>query len=101
ELADLLQIDADRVREMMAWRQETVSLEGLADRKPHALEAALTRDCSPDDDLSVRTLRDDLRGALEKLNARERAVLLLRFGLSDLGPMTLEEVGQRFGVTRE
>jgi RNA polymerase primary sigma factor len=39
--------------------------------------------------------------ALEVLPERERQVIMLRYGLSGLEPLTLEEVGQAFGVTRE
>jgi RNA polymerase primary sigma factor len=38
---------------------------------------------------------------LEELTEREKEVLRLRFGLEDGHPYTLEEVGRRFGVTRE
>ena len=38
---------------------------------------------------------------LEELTEREKEVLRLRFGLEDGHPYTLEEVGKRFGVTRE
>jgi RNA polymerase primary sigma factor len=46
-------------------------------------------------------LRDELESALETLSARERRVLQLRFGLVDGRQQTLDEVGRRFGVTRE
>jgi RNA polymerase primary sigma factor len=50
-------------------------------------------------------LRDDVktrtRLALQSLHHRERRVLELRFGISNTGPQTLEEVGDRLGVSRE
>jgi len=45
--------------------------------------------------------REELVRVLELLSQRERRVLELRFGLGDGHPRTLEEVGERFGVTRE
>jgi RNA polymerase primary sigma factor len=45
--------------------------------------------------------RDDIAGVLATLPHRERKVLELRYGLRGEEPMTLEEVGQAFGVTRE
>jgi RNA polymerase primary sigma factor len=42
-----------------------------------------------------------LRASLERLDAREREVLCLRFGLTSEQPLTLEEVGRRFDLTRE
>lgn len=46
-------------------------------------------------------LRDDLRNAMRILPAMERTVLELRYGMGEEHPLTLEEVGQRLGVTRE
>ncbi len=45
--------------------------------------------------------RDDLRQLLDHLNTREREILSLRFGLTGEQPLTLDEVGRRFNVTRE
>ncbi|HQL02671.1 MAG TPA: sigma-70 family RNA polymerase sigma factor, partial [Synergistales bacterium] len=50
---------------------------------------------------AVQLLREQLEGMLEELTEREKEVLRLRFGLEDGHPYTLEEVGKRFGVTRE
>ena len=45
--------------------------------------------------------RDDLQDLLDYLNPREREILSLRFGLAGDQPLTLDEVGRRFNVTRE
>ena len=45
--------------------------------------------------------KEGVRRALDSLPERERQVLELRYGLSGMEPLTLEEVGQAFGVTRE
>ncbi|MGK2949315.1 MAG: sigma-70 family RNA polymerase sigma factor [Acidimicrobiales bacterium] len=45
--------------------------------------------------------RDDLQDLLDYLNPREREILSLRFGLAGEQPLTLDEVGRRFNVTRE
>ncbi len=55
----------------------------------------------PVDAASRELLRDQIRSALDFLTDREREVLELRFGLRDGKDHTLEEVGKRFGVTRE
>jgi len=50
----------------------------------------------------ARELRDsDVRAVLESLPPRERAVIELRYGLGDVGPLTLEEIGKEVGLTRE
>ena len=46
-------------------------------------------------------LRERLNAVIATLSDRERMVLELRHGLLDHNPLTLEEVGKRFGVTRE
>ena len=45
--------------------------------------------------------RDDVIRVLETLSDRERVILMLRFGMTGEEPLTLEEVGKRFGLTRE
>lgn len=55
----------------------------------------------PEDVVERASLRMVLLGMLEDLDERERKVILLRFGFMDGEAMTLEEVGQHFGVTRE
>ena len=45
--------------------------------------------------------REEVTQALEQLGHRERKVLELRYGLSGGDPMTLEEIGKLFGITRE
>jgi RNA polymerase primary sigma factor len=50
---------------------------------------------------TFRLLQEYLQLALEGLNDREREVLIMRFGLADGRVRTLEEVGERFSVTRE
>jgi hypothetical protein len=46
-------------------------------------------------------MRDELSELLEVLDDRERKIIFKRFGLDDGKPKTLEEVGKKFGVTRE
>src|SRR5271157_4734103 len=48
-----------------------------------------------------KNLRDELSELLEVLDDRERKIIFQRFGLDDGKPKTLEEVGKKFGVTRE
>ena len=51
--------------------------------------------------LRDKNLRDELRDLLKVLDARERTIIFQRFGLDGGKPKTLEEVGKKFGVTRE
>jgi len=55
----------------------------------------------PGRELESRNLIKELRSVLHVLDARERAILSLRFPLSDETPPTLEQIGKKFKVTRE
>ena len=56
---------------------------------------------APDDAVARRLLGAAVLVALEELDAREKDVVRMRFGLDGSEPMTLEQVGAHFGVTRE
>lgn len=104
EIAEQMDMDVDRVREIMKIAQEPVSLETpigeeedshLGDFIPD--EEAL----APADAATFTMLREQLIEALDTLTPREQNVLRLRFGLDDGRARTLEEVGKKFEVTRE
>lgn len=56
---------------------------------------------NPDCSLLYESLRTEIRRALETLTLREADVIRLYFGLVDEQPMTLEEIGETFDLTRE
>ena len=104
EIADELNMPVDRVREIIRISQDPVSLETpigeeedshLGDFIPDELAPA------PAEVASLSLLKEQLDDVLGTLTEREEKVLRLRFGLEDGRPRTLEEVGQRFQVTRE
>src|SRR6188768_3893401 len=55
----------------------------------------------PDEEVEVSLRSQALREALAALSERERQVVVLRYGLTDAEPKTLEEIGRRLGLTRE
>ena len=55
----------------------------------------------PDQIAARKMMKEDLRKTLSGLPDRERRIIELRYGLEGNEPMTLEQVGQVFGVTRE
>ncbi len=55
----------------------------------------------PEEEVEVSLRSQALRAALEALTDRERQVVVLRYGLADSEPKTLEEIGRRLGLTRE
>lgn len=104
EIAAVMEIPTERVREIQKIAQEPVSLETPIGEE----EDSHLGDFIPDEDApapseaaSFILLKEQLEEVLETLTPREEKVLRLRFGLDDGRTRTLEEVGQEFGVTRE
>ena len=104
EVAEQMNMSADKVREIMRVAQEPVSLETPIGEE----EDSHLGDFIPDDDAPVPAeaasqtlLKEQLADVLKTLTPREEKVLRLRFGLEDGRPRTLEEVGKEFNVTRE
>ena len=56
---------------------------------------------SPDTSLMSESLNAEIERALSKLSEQEAEIIKLYFGLGDDQPMTLEEIGDRFNLTRE
>jgi RNA polymerase primary sigma factor len=104
ELADEMQMPADRVRAVLKMAQQPISLQSPVGDSDDANFGDFIEDKaaeSPLDMTSFSLLKDRLGDVLCSLNERERRVLELRFGLGDGNARTLEEVGQQFCVTRE
>ena len=49
----------------------------------------------------MSSLHDDVMQSLSELSDREKQIIMLRFGINGDGPMTLEEIGNIFNITRE
>jgi len=104
EIAAEMGIASDRVEEIQRIAQEPVSLETPIGEEEDSQLGDFLEDKelpSPEEAAAGQLLREQLEGMLEDLTEREKEVLRLRFGLEDGHPYTLEEVGRRFGVTRE
>ena len=104
EIAGEMEIPAERVEEIQRIAQEPVSLETPIGEDEDSQLGDFLEDKdlpSPEEAAASQILREQLEEMLEDLTDREREVLRLRFGLEDGHPHTLEEVGRRFGVTRE
>jgi RNA polymerase primary sigma factor len=103
ELARETQQDEDRVRELLGFVEDPVSLETpVGDGE--SLYGDLIEDVhsvAPDERTALRLRSRELAHALAHLNPRMRRVLALRFGLDGESPQTLEEVGAGLGITRE
>jgi RNA polymerase primary sigma factor len=99
-----MELDADRVREIIKISQEPVSLEMPIGEEEDSNLGDFIEDhkiLAPADAASRKMLKEQMDDVLGTLSDRERQVLAMRFGLDDGRTRTLEEVGKAFGVTRE
>ena len=104
EISEKMELPVERVREIIKISQEPVSLETPIGEE----EDSHLGDFIQDDNVPVPAeaaayilLKEQLMDVIGTLTERERKVLVLRFGLEDGRPRTLEEVGKEFEVTRE
>ncbi|MCX6817098.1 MAG: sigma-70 family RNA polymerase sigma factor [Candidatus Beckwithbacteria bacterium] len=103
ELAVALNTQPKKVENMIAVAQRPLSLETPTDDEESSVLGDFIEDdeISPPDEATADLLREHLSGFLNGLPPREARVLQLRYGLLDGQAYTLEEVGQKMGVTRE
>lgn len=107
EIAVEMGIDVDKVYTIEKIDQATVSLESPVGEEGDDGKSTLgdfiadDKILSPDQEASRRILKDQVGKILDDLSEKERKILELRHGLNDGIQHTLEEVGKKFGVTRE
>lgn len=104
ELAEALNMSEDKVIEIMQIAREPASLEtpiGEEDDSNLGDFVADNNAVTPEGNIESVMLREHIDTLLEDLKDREKQVIVLRFGLLDGHPRTLEEVGKEFNVTRE
>ena len=103
EIAKVMEVDVTKVREIMKVSQEPTSLETPVgdEEDSHLGDFISDPGPTPYDQTSRQLLKEHMEEVLATLSDREKRVLILRFGLEDGRPRTLEEVGAQFGVTRE
>ena len=104
ELADKVDMTPQRVREILRYAQDPLSLDSPVGEEDDSNLGDFIEDPQADAPAEMaarRMLNEAVIAALDDLNDREKQVVRLRFGLEDGQARTLEEVGREFGVTRE
>ena len=106
ELADLLECSNEDVRQSLASNGRHVSMDASlveGDDSSSNMYDLLPNDSlpSPESELVVESLRKDIERSLTTLTSREGDVVRMYFGLSGRYPLTLEEIGLKFDLTRE
>jgi RNA polymerase primary sigma factor len=104
ELAETTQLPVGKVRNLIKFTQEPVSIElpigqnGSGQISDFIVDSGIP---SPPDSVVRASLREKIKQILKNLTEREIKILELRYGLVDGREHTLEEVGEKFNVTRE
>ena len=104
EIAEQMELTPEKVREIQKISQEPVSLETPVGEEEDSHLGDFIEDSEapvPLERASFKLLQEQLESVLHTLSDREKDVIRLRFGLVDGQPRTLEDVGKKFGVTRE
>ena len=104
EVAAVVDLPPERVRDMLRMAQDPLSLDQSVGESDGVSLSDFIADVdseAPAESAARRMLNDTLAETLAELSEREQEVVRMRFGLDDGQPHTLEEVGRHFGVTRE
>ena len=104
EIATELKVTVREVRDILRVAQMPVSLEKPVGDEEESELGDFVADETTEEPFETATeslQREDVQRALDALPQRERQVIELRYGLRGHEPLTLEEVGRAFGVTRE
>ncbi len=104
EIARKMRLPQDKVKSILKIAQEPISLQMPIGDEGDTHFGDFIQDkkaISPANATVHSMLKEEMNAALETLTERERKILVLRFGINDGCPRTLEEVGNVFRVTRE
>jgi len=104
EIAEHADLDPANVRDLKQMSLDPLSLDSPRGDEDDSSLGDFIRDdqaATPADIATRHFLSDEVRDVLGELSSREREIVAMRFGLDGSRPLTLEEVGKAFGVTRE
>ena len=104
QLAKGMKMTEEKVEEVIQIAMDPISLDKPVGDEDDSIVADFIADqnvISPETNAERVMLKEKIQGLLEGLKERERKVLILRFGINDDHPRTLEEVGKELKVTRE
>lgn len=103
EIAEHIDLPQDKIEDAMKVNSRHVSVDApFVDGEENSLLDVLINDDSPmaDRTLVMESLREEINRALQRLNERERNIIEAFFGINQ-PEMTLEEIGDKYGLTRE
>ena len=104
EIAEKTDIPFEKIEDAISVNNRHVSADApFVDGEDNSLLDVLVNDDAPMADrmLVIESLREEINRALTSLNERERNIIEAFFGINQTTEMTLEEIGEKFGLTRE
>jgi len=105
EIAQMLNIKENYIEDIMAISQEVVSLEKMVSSDAGTLPLGNSvideRYEAPEQAAMKKSLEDDIEELLGTLNYKEAEIIRLHFGLGKQVPLSLQEIGERFNLTKE
>ncbi|MBI2944620.1 MAG: RNA polymerase sigma factor RpoD [Candidatus Wallbacteria bacterium] len=104
EIAEEMNLPLEKIEHILKVAQEPVSLETPISSQDDGNLGNFVADetaVSPTEEVANTMLKEQIANVLSTLHGRERDVIRYRFGIGQTQQLTLEEVGQKFGVTRE
>jgi RNA polymerase primary sigma factor len=108
EIAGLLNVEEDYVAELLNISRDSVSLENTASFTGTGQKSSSLKDfiedenCqAPEDYVMGQALQQDIEAVLKTLDIKEAEVIRFRYGLGNTVPLSLQEVGEKFNLTKE
>jgi len=104
EVAEAMESTASQVAEILSVSGRHLSIDAPLKNEEHGsslLDVLVPSGPETDDGLMKESCRQAIRSALSFLSVREREILILFYGLDSASPLSLQEIGYRYGLTRE
>ncbi len=103
ELADILETTVDKISDTLSNSGRHVSMDApfVQGEENTLLDVLENKDPNTDSNLINESLSEEIKRSLSTLTEREREIVVLFFGLSTNHPLSLEEIGETFSLTRE
>lgn len=104
EIAGVLSMPENEVKDSMRYTGKHVSMDApiISDEETNLYDLLTNEDSDrPDKGLYYESLTIEVERAISQLTPRERDILRYFFGLNGAAPLTLDEIGDKFGLTRE
>ena len=106
EIAEESGLEADLVRDLLAVSREMVSFDAPVATKGEISDSKVgdfieDEQLGPEEEVINKSLKQDIDSLLSTLTDKEREIIIMRFGLKDTKPMSLKEIGDQYGLTKE